>query len=98
MEEPIFAIEKDDDYYPEFKTCVKDTVQGYFAKRAELAEKDPRVRHYSLNEDKIDDTIERGLDSLKLYELADSDIDVHDRVKAEIMAKYAGGSADADDE
>ena len=26
IDEPMFAIEKDEEYLPEFKTCIKDTV------------------------------------------------------------------------
>ena len=28
---PMFAIEKDDEYYPEFKTCVKDSMLEAYA-------------------------------------------------------------------
>ena len=31
----MYGIEQDTEYYPEFKSCIKETVSGVLARRAE---------------------------------------------------------------
>ena len=35
VDEPMMAIERDEEYYPTFKECVKTTITGFLAFRAE---------------------------------------------------------------
>ena len=62
LDEPMFAIEKNDEYYPEFKDCVKESVTSLMANRGAAREQNEKLFHYDLNEEKIDEAIDRGLD------------------------------------
>ena len=95
----MFAIEKNEEYYPEFKTCVKDTLVEFMNKRAEATrEQNANAFHYDLKEEKVDEAVDRGLDQVKLMELREADINIYSQVKEEIKAKWGGGAAADDDE
>ena len=96
-DEQMFAIEKNEEYYPEFKTCVKDSLISFMAKRAETKEQNESQFHYDLKEDKIDEAIDRGLDQIKLNELRECDLNIYEIVKEELRGKY-GGAAAADED
>ena len=53
VEEPMFAIEKDEEYLPEFKTCVKDLTVKFQDARNAFAEANPKkpIFRYTLNEE-----------------------------------------------
>ena len=97
----MFAIEKNDEYYPEFKNCVKDSIVEFMSSRKAASEQNVNLFHYDLNEEKVDEAIDRGLDQIKLNELRESDLVIYNQVKAELFSKYEGGesaSAADDDE
>ena len=62
MDEQMFAIEKNEDYFPEFKTCVKDSMVEFMNNRAAASEQNAKLFHYDLNEEKVDEAVNRGLD------------------------------------
>ena len=97
-DEQMFAIEKDEDYYPEFKTCVKDSIVEFMNGRKAASEQNAAIFHYDLNDEKIDEAIDRGLDQIKLNELRESDLVIYASVKAELQNKYEGGGASAADD
>ena len=96
----MFAIEKNEEYYPEFKTCVKDSMVNFMTKRAAAKEqmKGESLFHYDLKEDKVDEAIDRGLDQIKLNELRESDLNIYSIVKEELRSKYGGAAAADEDE
>ena len=70
----MFGIEKDEEYYPSFKQCIKDTLNVVMTSRAErLGEKNP----YHFAEGKEDEAIASGLEAVKLAELRESDLDLY---------------------
>ena len=70
----MFAIEKDEEYYPQFTQCIKDTLNTVFSSRAErLGEANP----YNFAEGKEDEAIASGLEAVKLAELRESDLDLY---------------------
>ena len=95
VDEPMFAIEKNEEYYPEFKECVKTSLLDFFAARGE---KSANQLHYDLHEDKVDEAIDRGLDAVKLEELRESDINIFSAFKEELREKYGAGAAAAGDD
>ena len=89
IDTPMIAIEKDDDYLPEFKECVKSNVLAIGETRGELAAKGlNRGFHYELNPDNAEQAIERGLDITKLEELKETDLRVYAQHREEIFAKW----------
>ena len=85
----MIAIERDEDYFGDFKECVKTTVMAICENRAELASKGiNKGLVYNLNPDRIDTAIERGLDVTKLEELRETDLRVHAAHREEIIAKW----------
>ena len=98
VDEQMFAIEKNEEYYPEFKTCVKDCLVQFMQKRGENQEQNASQFHYDLNEDKIDEAIDRGLDQIKLNELRECDLTIYETVKDELRSKYGGAAAADEDE
>ena len=70
---PMFALERDEEYFPEFKECVKDSMQTYLQKRQEA---DPTC--YGLAEGMQEEAIARGLDYIKLAELKDNDYRIYE--------------------
>ena len=97
-DEPMFAIEKNEEYYPEFKTCVKDSLTSFMANRASAREQNDKLFHYDINEDKVDEAVDRGLDQIKLNELRESDINIYAAVREELRSKYGGAAAADEDE
>ena len=97
-DEAMFAIEKNEEYYPEFKTCVKDSLTNFMANRAAAREQNDKLFHYDLQEDKIDDAIDRGLDQIKLNELKESDVNIYAAVREELRSKWGGAAAADEDE
>ena len=81
---PMFAIEKDEDYFPEFKECVKESMTAFLEQRQAA---NPGA--YGLADGKADEAIERGLDWIKLAELEDHDYRIYVETKAEVEAKWA---------
>ena len=94
----MFAIEKNEEYYPEFKTCVKDSLTSFMANRASAREQNDKLFHYDINEDKVDEAVDRGLDQIKLNELRESDINIYAAVREELRSKYGGAAAADEDE
>ena len=89
IETQMIAIEKDDDYLPDFKECVKSTVMAICETRAQLAEKGlNKGLVYELNPDNADTAIERGLDITKLEELRETDLRVYGIHREEIIGKW----------
>ena len=98
IDEPMFAIEKNEDYYPEFKECVKDSLTTFMANRAAAREQNDKLFHYDINEDKVDEAVDRGLDQIKLNELRESDVNIYATVREELRSKYGGAAAADEDE
>ena len=82
----MVAIEKDDDYAPDFKTCVSEKVTEELAARnekiasvkaaaAEKGQPEPANLgfQFTLSEEKSEKIIESALDMIKLQELKDHD-------------------------
>ena len=70
----MFGIEKDEEYYPVFKQCIRDTLKIVMTSRAErLGESNP----YAFAEGKEDEAIASGLEAVKLAELRESDLDLY---------------------
>ena len=81
-DEAMFAIEKNEEYYPEFKTCVKDSLTNFMANRAAAREQN----------------MDRGLDQIKLNELKESDVNIYAAVREELRSKWGGAAAADEDE
>ena len=101
----MLAIEKDEDYHGEFKTCVASTINTALAERnAVIAQRKEKALaagesfkgavEFTLPEDKAESMVSHTLDLLKLTELREHD---HNLYKA-FKAKLSGGAKDADDE
>ena len=103
----MVAIEKDDEYEPEFKTCVTEKIAEELAARneniasikAQAAEKGlPEPTHvgfeFTLPEEKSERIIENALDMIKLAELKDHDRNMYTAFKQTLRDKY-GYSASA---
>ena len=67
IDEPIMAVERDEEYFPTFKECVKTTIVDFLAFRAEGP--GPAMGKYTLTEDNADSAVDKGLDVIKLNEL-----------------------------
>merc|ERR1712166_822414 len=72
----MMSLERDEEYMPTFKSCVKDTVTDIMAGRQKLADEGRnKGLNYSLVEgDKFDFLVDRGLDEIKLSEVAEHEI------------------------
>ena len=79
-DEPIFALERDEEYFPKLKSCVKETLLAAYAKKKASGQKEV----YSLNEDALDQNVGNGLDWVKLVELKDHDIRLYEKFRLEI--------------
>ena len=79
----MYALEKDEGYLPEFKTCVKDITVRFNDARQKYAEEHPQsnIMAYSLSDDKLDETIDKTLFMVKLEELKDCDLKIYEKVK-----------------
>ena len=103
----MFAIEKDEDYFGDFKSCMKDTVFKGLADRnnkvAEALEKATRKKQeaplgafeVSLNEDNAEGAIDAALDAIKLSELHETDMTLFKQFKRTLTEKNRGGKAAA---
>ena len=78
------AVEKDEDYLPEHKTCVKEKVMEM------LAQSNCKISH-SLEEGNEDQAIDRGLDGVKLGELREHDYYMWVTLKNEMKEKMGMG-------
>ena len=96
----MMAIERDEDYVDEFKTCVKDTTAEVLAERqnrvAAHLEKGGNALQIDVPED--DKVYEGLLDGVKLLELKEHDDDLYDAFKASLSTKYGGGAAAGEDD
>ena len=99
VDEQMFAIEKDEEYLPEFKTCVKDIVTKFQDARNTFAEANPKrnVFRYDLNEDQIDFAINTNLRLVMLEELKDSDMAIYEKVRLQTYYGTQEEAAGGDD-
>ena len=84
-ETTMFAVEKDEDYLPEFRECVKSNMTSFLEQRAA----DPQGRlSYTLRDDVADTAVDKVLDQINLQELEDLDRDIYFAKKQEYRAKW----------
>ena len=107
VDTPMLAIEKDDDYLGDFKTCVKESVfKGLADRNAKVAEALEKAAaknqaaplgafEVNLNEDNADGAIDSALDVIKLSELREHDDMLYRAFKKTLAEKNRGGKAAA---
>ena len=83
LDEPMMSIERDEEYLPVFKDCVKNAVVEYLNDRA-ASGKGLAMAKYTLTEDTADSAIDKGLDAIKLKELAEHDIQIYNQFHEEL--------------
>jgi len=86
LDEPMMALERDEEFFPVFKECVKTTIVGFLAFRAEGP--GPAMGKFTLDEEHADTAVDKGLDMIKLNELKESDIQVYNNFMEELKGKY----------
>ena len=103
VDTPMFAIEKDEDYLGDFKTCVATNVNAALAERnaviaqrkEELLKKGKPANgaiEFTLPEDRAESMIDGALDAIKLSELREHDHNLYKAFKSQLEAKAAGGA------
>ena len=93
-DEPVFALQKDEEYFPTFRTCVKNQLLGFFEMRNRLIdEKRTFGDKTAFTESNIDPLVDQGLDVVKLRELQDSDFEIYKKFKEELKTKSYSGAA-----
>ena len=95
--EPIFALEKDEEFFPVFRQCLKTNMLDYFSQKNAALKKDVT----NFNEQNINSHLDRSIDMIKLSELKESDIEMYTDFRKEVKAKdyyKPGGASEEDDE
>ena len=99
---PWYAIYRDDEYQPEFKSCYNDTMksmlEAHQQKHAEL----PSVLQDQqwdgqLDEETAEAKFETAFEKNLINELYDSDWDIWEKLKAKFTAKWEGRPIPEDD-
>ena len=97
--EPVFALEKDEDFFPSFKNCVKTNLFGYIQHRNQLIEQNQyKAVPAPFEEGDMEVVTSMALDQIKLNELRESDYDIYEQFRDEIKSKSYGSAGGDDDE
>ena len=86
IDQPMMAVERDEEYFPTFKECVKTTIVDFLAFRAQGP--GPAMGKLTLTEENADTAVEKGLDMIKLNELKETDLGVYSTFLEELKGKY----------
>ena len=91
----MFAIQKDAEYLPEFKSCMKERVNYMIEQRNEKwkdlpAQHQKYAHNYSFDEETTDKMLDRSIDMVMLSELREVDPNVWEKYRAKIHAKWLG--------
>ena len=87
FDESMMSIERDEEYNPVFRECVKETLSGFLEARAQDSTFHKMFR-YTLTEENADSVVEKGLDLVKLSELEETDPKLYNSFYEEIKGKY----------